>query len=78
MNPDNTCYTCFPTSKGTMCVEADDIEKVVRNFMHPTDDVKYTLWLFDATTKCFDKNNKNNIKNLKHLYKDNNIIFDKV
>ncbi len=75
MNPDITCYTCFPTSKGTMCVETDDIEKVVRKFMHPTDNVKYTLWLFDATIKCFDKNN---IKNLKHLYKDNNIIFDKV
>ena len=56
------CYTCWPsvdqfTNKYIIkCVNTIDAEKVVRTYMHPTDDIQETLWLFQAKIKCFSRN----------------------
>ena len=81
----NNCFTCFPSysSSGNIymtCVEGD-VNKVVREFMHPTDDIRWTLWVFGAQIECFDKNNKNYIRelNIKNkIDKNQEIFFDKV
>ena len=62
------CFTCFPSSNNkVVCVEHKskdsnsislDEEKIVRQFMHPTDGVQYTLWLFEAQFRCFNTNSK--------------------
>jgi hypothetical protein len=56
------CYTCWPSTDDTgkyivKCVNSTDAEKVVRTYMHPTDDIQETLWLFEAKLKCFSNNN---------------------
>ena len=64
------------------CIENNgtyqDQEQIVRKHMHPTDDVKHTLWLFDSKTKYFmycsdnDKNgiNKNEINKNEKQWKE--------
>lgn len=72
------CYTCFPAysyddkvKPTLLCIKGDD-EKIVRKYMHPTDDVKFTLRLFCSTVECFNKNNKKErINILKKLNYDN-------
>ena len=55
----DNCHTCWPsvdpvTGKNIIkCVDTIDTEKVVRTYMHPTDDIQETLWLFEAKIKCF-------------------------
>ena len=55
----NNCYTCFPSRDNVsrkdiiLCVDSVDMEKVVRKYMHPTDDIQLTLWNFNAKIKCF-------------------------
>ena len=57
------CHTCWPSTddntgkKVIKCVNSIDAEKVVRTYMHPTDDIQETLWLFEAKLKCFTNNN---------------------
>jgi hypothetical protein len=56
------CYTCWPSTDDTgkyivTCVDSIDAEKVVRTYMHPTDDIQETLWLFEAKLKCFSNTN---------------------
>lgn len=56
------CYTCWPsvdqfTGKDIIkCVNTIDAEKIVRTYMHPTDNIQETLWLFQAKIKCFSNN----------------------
>ena len=38
------------------CVNTIDAEKIVRTYMHPTDNIQETLWLFQAKIKCFSNN----------------------
>lgn len=80
-NINNDCFTCFPTNGKILCVSGDQ-EKVVRQFMHPTDDIKWTLWIFEAKIKCFNKNSlqqqKNILQDFSHPnYKFTHIEFDK-
>ena len=80
----NRCYTCFATSEfgsergvftpSVKCISGDMV-KVVRQFMHPTDDIKETLWLFGATVECFNKHNKRESEMVirKHTHSRDNI-----
>ena len=67
------CYTCFPYGNNTiLCNTGKDDTKFVREFMHPTDDVKSTLWLFNAKIKCmFNANKKEFDKDLLNLFNRN-------
>lgn len=52
---DVKCYTCFPYGFGKILCVAGSDEQVVRKYMHPTDDIKYTLWLFGAKNVCMNE-----------------------
>lgn len=49
------CYTCFPDSSNKILCVAGTDEQVVRNYLHPTDDIKHTLWIYGAQTVCMNQ-----------------------
>ena len=56
MSDINQCYVCFQTGESEVVCVNQDIDKVVRKYMHPTDNIKFTMWLFDAKIQCLNKN----------------------
>lgn len=76
-------FTCFLSAKGKSpiiqmtCVENNgtyqEEEQIVRKHMHPTDDVGYTLWLFNSKIKYFmycSDNDKNGINKNEKQWKE--------
>jgi hypothetical protein len=49
------CYTCFPYGLNQILCVAGSDEQVVRKYMHPTDNIKHTLWLFEAQNVCMNE-----------------------
>jgi hypothetical protein len=57
------CYTCFPYGTDTiLCNTGTDDVKFVRKYMHPTDPIKWTMWLFEAKIQCAFNNDMNSFK----------------
>jgi len=84
----DNCHTCWPsidpiTGKNVIkCVNTVSAKKVVRTYMHPTDDIGYTLFLFQAKIKCFSNytipRKYDEYKLLKSYSEDNNVKYSKI
>ena len=86
------CFTCFPSGDKVVCVEhkdeytsSENEEKVARQFLYPKDNsIQFSLWLFSAQLKCFDKYTKSDrVKILEFFQLDNankleRIVFKKL
>lgn len=75
MSSYNKCYTCFGDARNNtiMCINGDKT-KIVRKYMHPTDDIEWTLWVFGAIKIC--SNNEKYI--LSQFNKSKYVYYDKV
>lgn len=90
----NTCFTCFRYGDMIKCVaDGGNIEKTVRTYMHPDDDVHFTYWIFGAMSECTTDVSKtdgkfkseyskekfiNQIKRNQRTDKDVNVTFEKL
>ncbi len=74
------CYTCFPTDKGLSCVEGN-VDKVIKEFMSPDEDLGWTYYIYQAQRNCFNKNNKMDVAKVllkHHMASDTHIDYYKV
>ena len=66
-------YICFPTinnngKKVIECIKGNMVS-VVRNYMHPTDDIKWTMGIFEATVQKMCNGNRTKMeKDIKKSY----------